>query len=62
MIYSFLTLKFNIDFMIEFIREKALRLAQESKKKLEKSSSKKGNLRPISSQPYYSRPFSGFNQ
>lgn len=49
--------------MLEFIKEQALRKAQESKNKINPSILKSG-LRPYSSTPYYSgtnRPISGIS-
>lgn len=53
----------SVDFMFEFIKEQALRKAQESKKKIG-SGPGKSSLRPYSSTPYYSntnRPISGIS-
>lgn len=50
--------------MLEFIKEQALRKAQESKTKINAPYGKAGGLRPYSSTPYYSgtnRPISGIS-
>lgn len=61
--FMHINLTYFLDFMLEFIKEQALRKAQESKNKISSSIFKSG-LRPYSSTPYYSgtnRPISGIS-